>query len=301
MRSRWVYDTGGSSWAIVPEGYTAAPGEDVEAGVIVAGPGFFDLLRIPVLQGRVFDAGSAAGAATAVVNETFVRRYFPGQTALGRRVHVRGQLPELREIVGVVADVRHYGVRSQPWPMVYFPGARRDSRLLFRARDAAAAALTLRTVAGSEAGVQIETIEPLSNAIAALVGRETLLARVTVIVATLALTLAALGLYGVVAFAVTCRRAEFGIRLALGAAPAAIRRLVFRETALIVATGLALGTLLSISASRTMGTFAGELPRLDWATTAAAILCLAGVAFVAGWLPAWRAGRTDPTVTLRAD
>jgi len=185
--------------------------------------------------------------------------------------------------------------------MVYFPGARRDSRLLVRARNSAAAASAVRTAVGSEAGVQIETSEPLSNAVAALVGREKLLARVTVIVATLALTLAALGLYGVVAFAVTCRRAEFGIRLALGAAPAAIRRLVFRDTATIVVTGLALGLLLSMWASRIMSTLTGELPGVDWATTSAALVSLAGVAFVAGWLPAWRAGRTDPTVTLRAD
>jgi hypothetical protein len=297
-----VYDTGGSSMGIVPDGYTAASGEDTEAGVIVAGPGFFDVLRIPLQQGRAFATSDVSSSTRAViVNETFVNRYFPDRIALGRFVRIPGPQPALREIVGVVADVRHYGLRADPWPMAYLPGTRPDAQLLMRVRDASAARAAVRAAVSSEAVAQIETIRPLGDAVVALISREQMLARLSGIVAALALALAALGLYGIVAYGVMCRRAEFGIRLALGAPPIHIRRLVLGETMKLVAGGIGVGLVLSVPASRAMSTFVAESPAMDPRTAGLATLCLAAIALIAGWLPAWRASRTDPAVTLRAE
>jgi predicted permease len=297
-----VYDTGGTSLSILPDGYVAAPGEDTEAGVIVGGPGFFDVLRIPLRQGRVFGASDISSSTRAViVNEAFVKRYFPDRIALGRSVRIPGPQPAKREIVGVVKDVRHYGLRSDPWPMAYLPGASPDAHLLMRARDASAAQALVRSAVSSEAVAQIETIRPLGDAVAALISREQMLARLSGIVAALALTLAALGLYGIVAYGVMCRRAEFGIRLALGATPIHIRRLVLGETMKLVGVGIGLGLVLSLPASRAMSAFVVGSPPMDPPIAGVATLCLAAIALIAGWLPAWRAARTDPAVTLRAE
>lgn len=304
-----VYDTGGTSLSILPDGYVAAPGEDTEAGVIVGGPGFFDVLRIPLRQGRVFGASDVSSSTRAViVNEAFVKRYFPDQVALGRYLRMPGPQPELREIVGVVTDVRHYGVTSSPWslsadqwPMVYLPGTRPDARLLMRVRDASAAQALVRSAVSSAGLAQVETIRPLVDAVAALVGREQMLARLSAIVAALALALAALGLYGIVAYGVMCRRAEFGIRLALGATPIHIRRLVLAETMNLVGAGIGLGLVLSLPASRAMSAFVVGSPAMDPRIAGVATLCLAAIALIAGWLPAWQAARTDPAVTLRAE
>jgi ABC-type antimicrobial peptide transport system permease subunit len=128
-----------------------------------------------------------------------------------------------------------------------------------------------------------------------------MLARLSGIVAALALALAALGLYGIVAYGVMCRRAEFGIRLALGAPPIHIRRLVLGETMKLVAAGIGVGLLLSLPASRAMSAFVAESPAMDPRIAGLATLCLAAIALIAGWFPAWRAGRTDPAMTLRAE
>lgn len=298
-----VYDVGGWSMGVVPDGYVAAPGEDTGVGVLAVGPGFFQTLRVPVMQGRVFEP-TDIGRETmgVVVNEAFVRRYFPDGVALGRAVRIPA-LPEpsVREIVGVVGDVRHYGVRSAAWPMMYEPGAQAGSHVLVRAREPHAALTLLQSTVSTATDAQLETTRPLSDAVAALVGQERILAHLSATVAATTLVLAALGLYGVVAFTVTCRRAEFGIRLALGAVPAQVRRLVLREAGLVVGAGVAIGFALSYVASRLFARLITDAPPLDVVTTLGAGVVLVVVAIVAAWVPAWKAGRTDPFTALRAE
>jgi predicted permease len=295
-----VYGVGGWSMGIVPEGYVPAPGEDTEVGVLAVGPGFFATLRVPIEQGRVFESADAAGSSNGVVvNAAFARRYFPNRTALGQSIRMPAPVPGIRQIIGVVGDVRHYGVRSEPWPMVYQPGPNPASSLLVRVSDARAPLAVLTSAVEAEGDAQIDAVRPLSEAVAVLVGRERMLARLSTTVAAVTLLLAALGLYGLVAFAVSCRRAEFGIRLALGALPADVRRLVIREAAVVVAVGVGTGLALSSLASRLLGGVIHDAPPLELPTLIAAIVCMTAVALVAAWLPAWRAGRTDPTTTLR--
>src|SRR5262249_30842944 len=136
-----VYDTGGTSMAVVPTNYAPVPGEDTQAGILEIGPGFFATLHIAVHRGRTFtSADMTSGTPIVIVNETFARKYFAGRTAIGQSVRIPGRPQStVATIVGIVGDVRHYGVRAEPWPMVYRPGAVPGAALLVRARQPASA------------------------------------------------------------------------------------------------------------------------------------------------------------------
>jgi predicted permease len=136
-----VYDAGGSSMGIAPVGYPRAPGEDIEAGTIAVGPSFFETLHIPLTDGRTFSASDMRESSVVVVNQTFARRYFGERRAVGEAVRIPAQPePRISTIIGVVGDVRHYGVRAKPWPMVYQPGTNASAQLLVRGHATAATA-----------------------------------------------------------------------------------------------------------------------------------------------------------------
>ena len=298
-----VYDLGGTSMGIAPVGYSPAPGEDISAGTIVVGPGFFATLRIALREGRDLEqADMRDGEPVVVVNETFARRYFKGRSALGESVRLPAMpTPKVSRIVGIVADVRHYGVRSQPWPMVYQPGGSSGAHLLVRGRDRAATSAAIRAAAESVgAPAQIESIRPLTDVVAAMVSRERLLAVLSSGVAIVALSLAVLGLYGVVAYGVACRRSEIAIRLALGARRLDVQRLVMRDTLAIVAIGVACGLAGTVAAAGVLARLVPASPELSGPLLARATLGLAAVALVASWIPSWRASHTDPAATLRS-
>jgi predicted permease len=297
-----VYDTGGWSMAAVPVDHVPAPGEDTQAGILAVGPGFFSTLQIPVRQGRTFaSADLAAASPIVIVNETFARRYFAGRTAVGQAVRIPGHPePTLATIVGVVGDVRHYGVRDEAWPMVYRPGGVPGARLLVRAREPAPAASMVRSaLAAVDPAIQIETVRPLEEAVASMLSRERLLAVLSSVVAAIAMTLAALGLYGIVTYGVTCRRTEFGVRLALGAQRAHVRRLVLSGTLKLVAFGLVSGIPAAALASRVVSRIVPDGPGIDWPLMSGAALALASAMILAAWIPARRAARIDPASTLR--
>ncbi len=300
-----VYDTGGSSMGIVPAGYAAAPGEDTQAGVIDAGPDFFDVLGIRVTGGRVFDRDDIRSQAhVVVVNERFVRKYFGREQPVGRAVNIPTPAgPSAATIVGVVADVRHYGVKSDPWPMVYRPAqGSASSSLIVRMRDHADGVSFLRSAidaAGTPA--QVETVAPLEDAVTGMVNEERMLGLLSTVIASIALGLAALGLYGIVAYGASCRRAEFGIRLALGARRWEIQRLVLRQTMLAIGSGVVAGMAGAVVTARVMKHVLDETPTLDWQMVGVASAVLIAIALVAAWLPAWRAASVDPATILRAE
>jgi predicted permease len=299
-----VYDVGGTSMGIAPVGYSPAPGEDIGAGTIVVGPGFFATLGIALRAGRDFEQPDMRdGESVVVVNETFARRYFESRSALGESVRLPAMpTPKVSRIVGVVADVRHYGVRSQPWPMVYQPGGSSGAHLLVRGRDQAATSAAIRASAESAgAPAQIESIRPLPEVVAAMVSRERLLAVLSSGVAIVALSLAVLGLYGVVAYGVVCRRSEIAIRLALGARRVDVQRLVMRDTLTVVALGVICGVAGAVAAAGVLARLVPASPALSGPLLARAALGLAVIALVASWIPSWRASHTDPAATLRSE
>ena len=299
-----VYDAGGTSMAVVPADYTPAPGEDTQAGIMEVGPGFFATLRIPVTDGRVFTSADMAGSPPVViVNASFIRKYFADRSAVGQSLRVpRPGGSTVVTIVGVVGDVRHYGVRSDPWPMVYAPGAVSGARLLVRPRQREASLALIRSaVERVDTTAQVEAVRPLEEIVGDMVSRERLLAVLSSVVAVIAVTLAALGLYGIVAYAVTCRRKEFGIRLTLGAQQADIRQLVLKGTSAIVAIGIAGGLAAALLASRTLSRVVPDAPAVDWPLLFGAASVLVVVTTAAAGIPAWRAARGDPVSTLRSE
>jgi ABC-type antimicrobial peptide transport system permease subunit len=290
---------------IVPAGYTAALGEDTQAGVIDAGPDFFDVLGIRVIGGRVFDRDDIRSHANVVVvNERFVRKYFGREQPIGRVVNIPTPAgPSPAAIIGVVADVRHYGVKSDPWPMVYRPApGSASSSLIVRMRDRASGAAVLRSAIDATGTLaQVETVTPLEDAVTGMISEERMLGLLSAAIASIALGLAALGLYGIVAYGASCRRAEFGIRLALGARRWEIQRLVLRQTTMAIAIGVTTGIAGAVAAARVMKRFLDESAALDWQMVVGAAVMLVAIALFAAWLPAWRAARVDPATILRAE
>ena len=260
-----VYDAGGSSMGIAPVGYTRAPGEDIEAGTIAVGPSFFETLHIPLTDGRTFSASDMRESSVVVVNQTFARRYFGERRAVGEAVRIPAQPePRISTIVGVVGDVRHYGVRARPWPMVYQPGTNASAQLLVRGHATAATAAIREAVEAVGAPAQIESSRPLADTVAAMVNREQLLAVLSSTVALMAVLLAGLGLYGIVAYGATCRRHEFGIRLALGARRGDVQRLVVGDTLRMIAAGITGGSAAAIVAARYFSRLVPDASALEW-------------------------------------
>jgi putative ABC transport system permease protein len=272
---------------------------------------WFSTHQIPFVAGRDFTDQDKKGAPVVIaVNETLVKKYFGGGSALGRSLReiVRpGQAaPDLR-IVGVVRDAVYLSLKEPVPPTMYRylpqtetpPGPGMD--LAVRSAGAAPALLT-RSVAEAlgriDRGVTF-TFRPYKRALRANTVQERMLAMLSGFFGGLALFLAALGLYGVMTYAVSRRRTEIGIRMALGAAPSAAVRLLLQRAGALVAVGVVLGGALSIWAARFAAPLVFGVQPRDPATLAAAAAVLAVIGAMAGWLPARRASRIDPARVLR--
>jgi predicted permease len=266
-------------------------------------------MGIGLVAGRDFSSADVEGApGVVIVNETFVARYFPDGRALGRRVALdtgpRGAV--WRDIVGVVRDSRYRTLAEEPTPFVYQPVTQQHEtgmRLLVRTnRDPAAIVGDLRrTLADLEPNLPMSGVQPLSMLLASALYPARMGARLLALFATVALVLAAVGLYGVVSFAVSRRTREMGIRAALGARQRDLVRLVVRDALWLVSGGVALGGTAAAVVSRLVRGFLYEISPTDPAVFAIVALLLVLVALVATMVPARRASRADPLVALRAE
>jgi predicted permease len=265
-------------------------------------PGYFAAMRIPLLSGRALDAGDRAdGPPVVVVSRALAERYLPGGAAVGRRVTAFGRE---REIVGIVGDVRHYGPGTPPEPMMYFPHAQ-DTRggMTLVLRAAAPPGTLLAAIRGAirrlDPEVLVTGVEGFGALRADRLAGQRFNALLIGAFAALALTLAGVGLFGVMAFAMAARTREIGVRMALGASGASVRAGMLREALALAATGTALGLAAAFALSRTIrGLLFGVVPG-DPLTYAAAAATLLAVAALAAWLPARRATRVDPVEALR--
>ena len=274
-----------------------------------ASPGYFAALGIPLERGRLFDARDAAGRpATAVVSEELVRRYFPGEDPLGRRIDFEGseRRHQWREIVGVVGDVRDRARDRAPDPQVYVPYAQRPTGALFlvvRSAESPVAALPPLRLAVRDVDPEL----PVYNATTMdrLAGddlRERRAARAALAgFAAAALALAALGLYGLLAQSVRERILEIGVRMALGARRADVVRLFLAEGGRLVLAGLAGGAAVALAGTRLLRSLLFGVGPADPATYAVVATLLGAVSLAACAVPAWRAARVDPLRALRSD
>jgi putative ABC transport system permease protein len=259
-------------------------------------------MRIGVVQGRAFDEHDDASAArVAIVNVPFARRYWPGQDPIGRTVRIAG---DVHRIVGVVRDIKYVSVTEDPRPYVYLPLAQTYTPQVTlhvrAAADAASAQQMVRAAVGRvDAALPLFDVRPLQTQID--VSLSTFAAATLFLSAAgvQALLLAAIGIYGVVSFSVAQRTREIGVRVALGATPTHVLRLIMSQGCLLSILGIVVGAAMAVGSSRILaGLLYGIGPR-DPATLVGVAVSLFVVAVVACWVPARRALRVDPTTALR--
>jgi predicted permease len=285
-----------------PEGYDFKPGETREFHINVVSPAFFETMGIAVLAGRAFDGRDVPGGMrTAIVNDVFAARYLGGN-AVGRRV-VDSRGTDLA-IVGVVRTSKHLTVREEPVPLVYYPQAQEYSRqatLIARATGGAGSLVDTvrRAAAETDRAVAVYRAGTLDARIAEALSSDRLAATLIAVCGALALLLAMVGVYGVVAFAIARRGREFGVRVALGARPVQILALVVGEGARVTALGLGFGLAAALVATRALASLLYGIGTSDATTFAAVAAALAAVIVAAVLLPARRALHVDPIVVLR--
>jgi putative ABC transport system permease protein len=271
-------------------------------------PGWLATYGTAVLAGRDIDERDTQGALpVALVNKAYARKFLAGRNPIGETVRL-SMIPP-KTIVGVVSDAVYVSVRDGVRATVYIPLAQRasegptasDVNISVRSSAGAPALLAPRVAAALTAVDRNLTLtfRPLQDRVDASLTQERLVALVTGFFGTLALLLAGLGLYGVTSYAVTRRRAELGIRMALGAAPGGVVRLVLVRVFVLVALGVISGTAVSWWSAQFIASLLYDLQPRDPVTLTSAAVTLTAVGAIAGWLPAFRASRIDPAQVLR--
>jgi putative ABC transport system permease protein len=285
------------------DGKTApASGEEPRADIRTATPGYFETMKIALLKGRLIDDRDRQGApGTIVINETMARRYFDGEDPIGRVVR---NPHGLGEVIGVVGDVKHYGLDSDPRAELFMPAWQsplNGMALIVRtASDPKAFADSIRReVLAIDAEQPIYDVSTMVD----VVSRSVFLPRISMLLlgafAVSALLLAIVGIYGVVSYSVTQRTRELGVRMALGADAANTLRLVLGKSMLLVAGGTACGLVASFAITRAITGLLYDVSPLDPVVFVGVSLLLAASGFVASVIPALRATRVDPIVALR--
>jgi predicted permease len=293
------------SWEPVKvQGYLPDPGENMNIDRNIIAPGYFRLLGIPLLEGRDFTAQDQEKTEQVmIVSQTFAHRYFGGGEAIGRKVYGWGQW---FTVVGVAGDSKYHTPNENTEPFLYVP-----FRQIYRADMAIAlyvkaAGSTNQTVAMMRREVRALDPEldlydpmPLRDFMQASLFPQKMGASLLALLGAVAMLLAAIGLYSVMAYSISQRTHEIGVRIALGARPADVRRMMVRQGMEMAGMGLAAGVLAALALTRAAAGLLVKVSPSDPAVFAAATLFLAGVALVASYVPAVRATRIDPNQALR--
>ncbi len=283
--------------------------ERIEIPVDAIMPNYFRVMGIPLRQGRFFDERDAAGApASVIINETMSRKFWPQGDAIGKRIKygsLNSQGPWMT-IVGVVADTRRTGYDAVVRPETYLPHAQSpDSGLLLVVRttgDPAAFAPSLRAlVKAIDPGIAVQLPMPIDALLVDMTAQRRLNTLLLTIFGAVAAILAAVGIYGVIAYSVEQRMRELGVRVALGAPAMRILRLIVTEVLTLALAGLVLGLGAALALSRSMASLLYDVSATDPATFAAIALVAILTALLASMIPALRAVRLDPVKALRAE
>jgi putative ABC transport system permease protein len=296
---------GGSGTYYAIEGSEPAdPAERLVAQFRGITPGYLAALGMPVTAGRAFTPRDRIGSLPVVlVNEAFARRHWPEGGAIGRRIVLSsGPL----EIVGVVGDTRDFGPEDEAPPIIYVSALQRGYRelsLVVRSTlDPAAAVAAIRAeVSALDPDLPLYAVSTMPQVIERSLGGDTIMVKLLAVFGAFALVLAILGVYGVMAYSVTQRTQELGIRLALGAQRGDIVRMIVRQAAVLTAIGLACGLVVAFGTARQLSAFLFGVSPFDLGTFLLVPAMLAGAALAAAFLPARRATRIDPVDALRYD
>ena len=265
---------------------------------------YFRAMGIPLRAGRAFTPADRVGAPVVyIVNESFAKHYWPNESAVGKVMRL-GNTPI--EIIGVVGDVRQRSLTAPPEPTAYIhylQNQRSGMTIIARTEGDPLryAAAIRRAVWSVNPNQTITRVQPLADIVGETLARPRLLATLLLLFGVMGLSLGALGIYGVLAYAVTQRRQEIGVRVALGATPGSVLGLVVRQGMVLAAIGIVAGIAGAMLLTRVMATVLYEVRTTDPTTFAMVIVVLLSTAFVASWLPARRALRIDPVDALRYD
>jgi putative ABC transport system permease protein len=269
---------------------------------------YLSTLGVRLLRGRFFDARDTLSAPRVIViSETLARNYFAGEDPVGKRMKHGGPDPgSYSEIIGVVADVSYHGLEEPSQPIFYYAAAQMPARPMWvLVRTAVPAAnltnAVLAAIRSVDRDIPVARVATLSQVMASSVETPRFRSLLMVIFAGAALLLAAVGIYGVIAYSVTQRTQEIGIRMALGATPAGVRRLVISQGSGLTLAGIAIGLAGALALSRVLDTLVFGVSTRDPATFIVVALILAGVAVLASYIPARRASAIDPVSALRQE
>lgn len=288
------------------EGKPAAKPSDVpSANYYAVSPDYFKAMGIPVKRGRAFTKSDAAGAPrVAVVSESFAARFFPHEDPIGKRINITNGPETWREIVGIVGDTRQYGLNSAIKSQMYEPLAQQPFPFMtFVVKTSGSPAALARTVEARIQNVDHEQPVTISRTLQEIVDQSIVGDRIMMtllsVFAGIALLMAATGLYGVMAYAVTQRTREIGLRMALGAEQARVLRLVIRQGMVLTCAGLFIGLAGAFAVTRFMESALYNTKPTDAPTFAGISVILASVSLLACYIPARRAARVDPVIALR--
>jgi predicted permease len=289
------------------EGYTPKPGEEADSRIDHVGPRYFSTIGIPILMGRGIEEQDSSGLRGAVINETFARKYFPNTNPLGKHVSdIYPGNPADAVVVGVAADAKYNSLREKSLPRLYAPlfepmWPQRTAIYEVRsfANSASLSAAFREAVRTTSASLPPIEIKTMSGLVDDSLQTDRFIKQLSGAFGLLAIVLASIGLYGIMAYTVACKTREIGIRLALGAEPKSVLWRVLRETLALVLIGIGIGVPLAVGGSRLIRSMLFGLGFADPAAILFAAALMIGVALLAGVLPARKAMRVDPMVALR--
>lgn len=295
--NRWTFRFAGRS--------EPSPGEQTQADGSTVSHGYFSAMGTPVLQGRSFlRQDQMSSPRVAIVNESFVRHYSPNEDPVGRHIIGDWANPAPAEIVGVVGDVRHNGLAAEPRPTIFLAQAQAPGYITYlvvrTGMELRAMAAAIRHEVQQVSPSQpLTAIQPMGQYIAAELARPRLYGVLAGSFAALALLLAAIGLYGLMAYSVSRRTHEIGIRMALGAQQSWVLRSILGQGVRLTLTGLVFGVGCAVALSRFVESLLYGVGTGDPATYGIVVALLGGVGIIAVYIPARRASKVDPIIALR--
>jgi len=296
---------GGTNGDIGIDGRTFRPDERAVAEKRIASAGYFETARIPLIAGRYFTERDVPGTPqVAIINETLARTFFPGEDAIGKRIDFRWDTTGLQEIVGVVADVKHYALDTPVLPEVYVPFAQRPSRgtslvIRYHTDPASLVGVVRQQIFELDKGQAVANVRTMEQIVSESVASRRLSMSLLAAFAVVALLLASMGLYGTLSYSVAQRTQEIGIRSAMGAQPGDIFKLVVGHGMKLTLAGIGFGLAGSLALTRVLSTFLFGVSATDPVTYAGVAALLVCIALLACYVPARRASKVDPIVALR--
>ena len=283
-------------------------GQHPEASHITVAGDYFRAMKIPVRHGRVFTRADTKDAPRVImVNEAFARKFFADRDPIGQHVMIDGPEDKAppREVIGVVGNTRHESLQKEPQPEMYLPVSQSPTRgveAVFRVSSTSLSGLDAavrRAVQEVDKTLFVPKLEPVTSLVSTQLAQPRFNMMLLATFAGVAMALAAIGIYGVIAYNVAQRTREIGIRMALGAQRKQMLGMVLRQSLTLVALGLTIGLVASLAGTRLLSSLLFGIGATDWSTYTLVVLLLAAAAFLASYIPARRAMRVDPMVAIR--